>query len=84
MSKLPPNSVEALVIRFGRERWNEHLKLGAAVFNGLSIASFVGAFVAPFVNAAPPRPWSIAVMVILGVLLHVAAQTVLRYYRGKD
>lgn len=76
--------VEAMVGRFGRERWNEHVKLAATTLNGVGIAGLIGAFVAPMVNPASPEPISLLLLFGAGVLLHMAAQQVLRYYRGKE
>lgn len=76
--------VDRLILRFGRERWNEHLKLAATALNGLAIACLVGAFVAPFVNATPPRIAALFLLSLFGLFLHMAAQIVVGYYRGKD
>lgn len=71
-----------VVSRFGRERWNEHVKLFAGLLNGIGIASVVGAFIAPLVNALPGQAmWALFTM---GLTLHVAGQLCLRYYVGKD
>jgi hypothetical protein len=81
----PPREIsEGLAAHFGRERWNEHVKLAAGAFNGLAIACFVGAFVAPLVNPAPPQALAIASLLTFGAALHLAAHAILRYFREKE
>lgn len=79
MSGLP---FSRLIARFGRERWNEHVKLFANLMNGVSVASIVGAVVAPLISAAPVAP---AILLFsMGMVLHLAAQFALRYFVGKE
>ncbi len=76
--------VAKMVARFGRERWNEHVKMLATAFNGVSIACLIGGFVAPLVNSKPPSATAIPMLFAASVFMHVAAQQVLRYFRGKE
>lgn len=76
--------IATMVGRFGRERWNEHVKMFASAMSGVSVASFIGALVAPLVNSTPPGGWAIPMLIASGVILHVAAHLVLRYYQGKE
>lgn len=75
---------EQMAGRFGRERWNEHVKLLAGALNGVSIVCLIGGFVAPLVNAVPPKLAVIPLLFIASFIMHMAAHEVLRYYRGKE
>lgn len=76
--------VRMMVMRFGRDRWNEHVKLLAGFFNAIGAACMIGAFVAPIVNAMAPRPESAAFLAVVGLSLHLAAQYILRYIARKE
>lgn len=76
--------VATMIGRFGRERWNEHVKLAATTVNSIGIACLIGAVVAPFVNPVPPGPAAVVVLLGAGVAIHVAAQQIMRYFRGKE
>ncbi len=75
---------EQMAQRFGRERWNEHVKLLATALNGVSIACLIGGFVAPLINPVPPKLAVIPMLFVASFIMHVAAHEVLRYYRGKE
>jgi hypothetical protein len=73
-----------LVARFGRERWNEHLKLLTSLLNGLGIAAWVGALVAPNVSLSTPPIANVVGLAALGLFCHLAAQVLMRYFAGKE
>lgn len=70
--------------RFGRERWNEHVKLLASGVNSLAVAFLIGAFVAPVVSAHRPAFWETLLLMAFAAGLGVAAQLVMSYYKGKE
>lgn len=76
--------VRMMAARFGRDRWNEHVKLAATMFNAIAVASLIGAFVAPLVNVAPPAPAAVGFLIVSGVVVHLVGQLTLRYIARKD
>jgi hypothetical protein len=76
--------VRLMVARFGRDRWNEHVKLVASMLNALAIACLVGALVAPVVNRVAASATVSFLLVLVGLLTHLVAQLVLRYIAAKD
>jgi len=70
--------------RFGRDRWNEHVKLLANLCNAIGGGCLIGAFVAPLVNGLGEISQSAPVLVVVGIGVHFAAQTILSYIVSKD
>lgn len=70
--------------RFGRDRWNEHVKLAAGMFNAIGVAAIIGAFVAPLINETPRGLGVITFLAVIGMILHLVAQYVLRYIARKE
>ncbi len=76
--------VRMMSVRFGRDRLNQHVRLLSTFFNAIGVACMIGAFVAPIINAAAPRPASAAFLVMIGLVLHLAGQYTLRYIARKE
>lgn len=76
--------VDRMVLRFGRERWNEHVKLFSSIMNSVAAACAIGGFVAPLINPVPPSGLAVPILFGAAVLLHMAAHAAFRYYRGKE
>lgn len=83
ISELPPSTRD--MRHFDPEVRKERVKLGAAGLNALGLALFIGALVAPIVDAT--RTFE-ASRVILGVTLGIAcifsSQALLRYMKAKE
>ncbi|MBL8551902.1 MAG: hypothetical protein JNJ73_18080 [Hyphomonadaceae bacterium] len=76
--------VALMVAKFGRDRWNEHLKIVGNLLNAVAAASVIGALVAPLVNQASATPDVSGALLIAGASFHFAAHLTARYIAGKD
>ena len=71
--------------KFIAKRFNEHTKLLATLFNSLSIATFGAAFVVPLAQGQAgflkDGHW---ILLLVGIALHLAGQTAIRFMRSED
>ncbi len=73
-----------MATRFGRDRWNEHVKLLASLLNAIAVAAIVGAFVAPLISGRLVQSDSAGLLLLAGLVLHGGAQAVLRYIVSRE
>jgi hypothetical protein len=81
---MPPRFAIMMAARFGRDRWNEHVKIVAVLLNAVAAACIIGALVAPLVNAGPMSPDANGRLLLGGLGLHFAAHFALRYIVQKE
>jgi hypothetical protein len=81
---MPSRFAIQMASRFGRERWNEHVKLVVNLCNAVSAASIIGALVAPLVNGGPTSPDISGVLILGGFATHFAAHFATRYIVHKE
>ena len=71
--------------RFGRKRFNEHVKLLANALNTLGIATMGAALILPAVNTGVASiSITNVIWLLAGVTLHFAAQATLRLLRSEE
>jgi hypothetical protein len=70
--------------RFGRDRWNEHVKIIANLLNAVSAACIIGALVAPLVNVGAVSSDVNGRLLLGGVGLHFVAHLAMRYIVSKE